>query len=127
MESLISASFVASFFAGVAALFAPCCISVLLPTYFASIFKQKALIFLMTFIFFLGLLTIFLPLGLGATFLTQIFSQFHDQIFLIGSVFLIFLGIALVLGKQFSLPFKVYPQLKNYDILSIYVLWIFSA
>src|SRR3990167_5799524 len=38
MELLISASFIAAFFAGIAALFAPCCITVLLPTYFASIF-----------------------------------------------------------------------------------------
>ncbi|MBI4079458.1 MAG: hypothetical protein HY429_04160 [Candidatus Levybacteria bacterium] len=127
MELLISASFIAAYFAGIAALFAPCCISVLLPTYFASIFKQKTLIFLMTFIYFLGLLTIFLPIGLGVTFLTQLFSQYHNQIFLIGSIFLIFLGTVLILGKQFSLPFKVYPKLKNYDVLSVYVLGIFSA
>src|SRR3989344_5818923 len=54
MDLLISASFIASFLAGIAALFAPCCITVLLPTYFASIFKQKATVFLMTFVYFLG-------------------------------------------------------------------------
>lgn len=127
MDLLISASFVASFFAGIAALFAPCCISVLLPTYFASVFKQRTLIFLMTFVYFLGLLTIFLPLGLGATFLTQLFSEYHNTIFLVGSIFLIFLGIGLLLGKQFSLPFTVHPQLKRYDFMSVYVLGIFSA
>lgn len=127
MDLLISASFIASFFAGVAALFAPCCITVLLPTYFASIFKQKATVFLMTFVYFLGILSIFLPLGLGVSFLTQIFSQYHDTIFLIGGIFLIFLGISLLLGQQFSLPFSVHPELRRQDFVSVYILGIFSA
>lgn len=127
MDLLVSASFIASFFAGVAALFAPCCITVLLPTYFASIFKQKTTVFLMTFIYFLGLLAVFLPLGLGATFLTRIFSEYHTTIFLVGGIFLIFLGFTLLLGRQFSLPFSVHPQLKKYDFVSVFVLGIFSA
>jgi len=127
MELLISASFIASFFAGIAALFAPCCITVLLPTYFASIFKQKSTVFLMTFVYFLGILSIFLPIGLGVSFLTQIFSQYHDTIFLIGGIFLIFLGMTLLLGQQMSLPFSVHPKLKGQDFISVYVLGIFSA
>ena len=127
MDLLISASFIASFFAGIAALFAPCCITILLPTYFASIFKQKATVFLMTFMYFLGILSIFLPIGLGVSFLTQVFSQYHDTIFLIGGIFLIFLGITLLLGQQFSLPFSVHPELKKQDFMSVYVLGIFSA
>lgn len=127
MDLLISASFIASFFAGIAALFAPCCITVLLPTYFASIFKQKATVFLMTFVYFLGILSIFLPIGLGVSFLTQIFSQYHDTIFIVGGVFLLFLGMTLLLGQQFSLPFSVHPELKRQDFISVYVLGIFSA
>ena len=127
MDLLISASFIASFFAGIAALFAPCCITVLLPTYFASIFKQKATVFLMTFVYFLGILSIFLPIGLGVSFLTQIFSEYHNTIFLIGGIFLIFLGMILLLGQQFSLPFSVHPQLQDKDFVSVYVLGIFSA
>src|SRR3972149_1024081 len=127
MELLISASFIASFFAGIAALFAPCCITVLLPTYFASIFKQKSTVFLMTFVYFLGILSIFLPIGLGVSFLTQLFSQYHDTIFLIGGIFLIFLGMTLLLGQQMSLPFSVHPKLKGQDFVSVYVLGVFSA
>lgn len=127
MDLLVSASFIASFIAGIAALFAPCCITVLLPTYFASIFKQKATVFLMTFVYFLGILSIFLPIGLGVSFLTQIFSQYHDTIFIVGGVFLLFLGITLLLGQQFSLPFSVHPELKRQDFISVYVLGIFSA
>ncbi|MBI2329957.1 cytochrome c biogenesis protein CcdA, partial [Candidatus Daviesbacteria bacterium] len=127
MDLLISASFIASFFAGIAALFAPCCITVLLPAYFASIFKQKATVFLMTFVYFLGILSIFLPIGLGVSFLTQIFSQYHDTIFLVGGVFLLFLGLTLLLGQQFSLPFSIHPQLKRQDFISVYILGVFSA
>jgi len=127
MGPLIGASFIASFFAGVAALFAPCCITVLLPSYLASIFKQKIKIFLMTFIFFLGLLTVFLPIGLGASFISSLVSQYHNFIFIVGGIFLIFLGILLFTKRTFSLPVTVHPRLKNYDVASIFVLGIFSG
>ena len=127
MELLISASFIASFFAGVAALFAPCCVTVLLPTYFASIFKQRSTIFLMTFVYFLGLLAVFMPIGLGASAITQLFSQYHNIIFTFGSLFLILLGLTLVLGFQFSFPTLVHPQLKNSGFLSVFGLGIFSG
>ncbi|MCL5411172.1 MAG: hypothetical protein M1150_00270 [Patescibacteria group bacterium] len=127
MDLLVTTSFIAAFFAGVAALFAPCCITVLLPTYFASIFKQKAKVFLMTFIYFLGVLLIFLPLGLGAGGLTQIFSQYHDPIYIFMSFFLIFLGLTMVFGRKISLPMLTHPELKNYDVGSIFILGVFSG
>lgn len=127
MELLVSASFIAAFIAGIAALFAPCCVTVLLPTYFASIFKQRSTVFLMTFIYFLGLLTVFMPIGLGAVALTQIFSSYHSLVFSIGAIFLIFLGIFLLLGQQFLLPFSVHPELKKADAGSVYILGIFSG
>lgn len=127
MDLLFSASFMASFFAGVAALFAPCCITVLLPTYFASIFKQKSTIYLMTFVYFLGLLVVFLPIGFGAAFLTQLFSQYHNTIYFLGSIFLIFLGLTLVTGKQLSFPSPVHPSLKTAGLGSVFVLGIFSG
>lgn len=127
MELLVSASLIAAFIAGIAALFAPCCLTVLLPTYFSSIFKQRSTVFLMTFIFFLGLLTVFLPIGLGAVALTQLFSAYHNVIFTIGALFLIFLGAFLLLGQEFSLPFSVHPKLKNASAVSVYILGIFSG
>src|SRR3989344_780700 len=108
MELLFSASLVAAFIAGIAALFAPCCVTVLLPSYFASIFKQRTKVFLMTFVFFLGIVAVFLPLGLGAASLGQIFSRYHNSIFAVGGVFMVFLGLSLVAGRRMSLPFKFY-------------------
>jgi len=72
MEALVGTSLIAAFVAGVAALFAPCCITVLLPSYLGSIFREKYKIFFMTFIFFLGIATVFLPIGLGASYLAQL-------------------------------------------------------
>lgn len=127
MDLLVSASLIAAFIAGVAALFAPCCVTVLLPSYFASIFKQKRTVFLMTFIFLLGLLAVFIPIGLGATALTFVFREYHNAIFVGGGIFLLLLGITLTLGKQFSVPMIVHPELRKTGALSVFILGIFSA
>ncbi|MDO8537604.1 MAG: cytochrome c biogenesis protein CcdA [archaeon] len=127
-ELLIGASLIAAFIAGLAALFAPCCITVLLPAYFGSIFRQKKTIFLMTFIFFLGVLAVFLPIGLGIGILGEFFAQFHNQLFIAGGIFLIFLSASILLGMHFSLPFSI--QQKNSKvtgIASVFGLGIFSG
>lgn len=127
MELLLSASIIAAFIAGIAALFAPCCVTVLLPAYFASIFRERRKIFLMTFIFFLGILTVFLPIGLGAAALGKIFSRYHNVIFGAGGVFLTILGVVLLAGRHFSLPFKVNSSLKVNNAPSVFILGIFSG
>ncbi len=127
MEILISTSLVAAFLAGIAALFAPCCITVLLPTYLASIFRERRTVFLMTFVFFLGLLAVFLPLGLGAAGVGQIFSRFHDTIFTVGSLLLLFFGASLLIGKSFSLPFSTHISMPIQNTASVFGLGIFSG
>lgn len=127
MGIVVTASFITAFIAGVAALFAPCCIGVLLPSYLASIFKTKTKIFLMTFIYYLGMLTIFVPLGLGAAGLSSFFSSNHSTIFTAGGIFMVTLGIFSLLGKSVMLPFHVHPRLKQHDLGSIYVLGVFSG
>lgn len=127
MDLLVSTSIVSAFIAGVAALFAPCCITVLLPAYLGSIFRERRTVFLMTFIFFLGILTVFLPLGLGMAALSSLFSRYHGAIFTVGGLFLAGLGVMLLLGKRFTLPWKVNPALKSHHPLSVFVLGIFSG
>ncbi len=127
MDLLLSASLVASFVAGLAALFAPCCITVLLPSYLASIFREKYKVFLMTFVFFLGILTVFLPLGLGAAALGQFFSRYHTVIFILGGAMLLLLGLNLLIGLHWSLPWHVNPVLKKHNAISVYFLGIFSG
>ena len=126
METLVGTSLIAAFVAGVAALFAPCCITVLLPSYLGNIFKEKYKIFFMTFVFFLGVLTVFLPIGLGASFLAQAFSEYHNIIFTVGGIFLIVLGLTMLFGKKFTTPTSIRDGMKRH-VSSIYVLGIFSA
>ena len=126
MGILVGTSMIAAFVAGVAALFATCCITVLLPSYLGNIFKEKYKIFFMTFVFFLGVLTVFLPIGLGASFLAQLFGRYHNIIFTVGGVFLIGLGIMMLFGKKFATPTSVRDGMKRH-VSSIYVLGIFSA
>lgn len=126
MELLVGTSLIAAFVAGVAALFAPCCVGVLLPSYLGNVFKERYKVFFMTFIFFLGVLTIFLPIGLGASFLAQAFSKYHNIIFSIGGIFLIGLGLSMFFGKKFSTPTSVRDGFKKH-VSSVYLLGIFSA
>ncbi len=127
MNVLLGASIISAFIAGVAALFAPCCITVLLPSYLASIFRERYKVFLMTFIFFLGILTVFLPLGLGVAALGQVFSRFHTPIFIAGSILLIVLGLTMLTGTHLKLPWKLNPKLKNHNAVSVYLLGVFSG
>lgn len=126
MDILVGTSLVAAFVAGVAALFAPCCITVLLPSYLGNIFREKYKIFFMTFVFFLGILTVFLPIGLGASYLAKLFSKYHNIIFTVGGIFLIVLGLTMLLGKKFATPVSVRDGMKRH-VSSIYVLGVFSA
>ncbi|OYV27873.1 MAG: hypothetical protein B7W98_00845 [Parcubacteria group bacterium 20-58-5] len=128
METLVGTSLIAAFVAGVAALFAPCCITVLLPSYLGNIFKERYKIFFMTFVFFLGVATVFLPIGLGASFLAQLFSKYHNLIFSVGGIFLFLLGITMLIGKnmKFMTPTSVRDGMKRH-VTSIYILGIFSA
>ena len=89
MDLLVSTSMVSAFIAGIAALFAPCCITVLLPSYLGSIFRERSKVFLMTFIFFLGILVVFLPLGLGSAVFGQLLSRYHTFIFAVGGTVLL--------------------------------------
>jgi len=127
MDILIGASFIVAFIAGVAALVAPCCITVLLPAYLGSVFRQKRTVVLMTFVFFLGLLAVFLPLGFGVAGLGQLFSAYHNTIFVLGAIFLLLLGSSILLGLHFSLPFSISRNTKIKGASSVFVLGIFSG
>ena len=127
MDILINTSLITAFLAGMAALFAPCCITVLLPAYLASIFKEKRKVFFMTFVFFLGIFLVFLPMGLGFGFFGQMILGAHDWIYLLGGFFLILLGASIFLGFHFMLPFHVSPKLQSQSVGSVFLLGIFSG
>ena len=126
MDTLFQLSLLASFIAGMVALFAPCCITFLLPAYFANVFKEKKRVVLMTFIYSLGIFTVMLPVVLGARALTQVFFNFHDQTYVIGGIFLVFVGFSTLLGFKLPMPNFNFTK-KAEDPLSTYILGIISG
>jgi len=126
MEALFQLSLLAAFIAGMVALFAPCCITFLLPAYFANVFKEKKRVVLMTFIYSLGIFTVMLPVVLGARVLTQLFFDLHDQTYIMGGFFLIFVGFSTLLGFKLPMPNFNFTK-KADDPLSTYLLGIISG
>ena len=82
-------SLVAAFIAGMVALFAPCCISYLLPAYLGNVFKERSRVLFMTLIYSLGIFIVMMPVVLGAKFLASFFFETHNQTYYLGGVFLI--------------------------------------
>lgn len=126
MDTLFQLSLLASFIAGMVALFAPCCITFLLPAYFANVFKEKKRVVLMTFIYSLGIFTVMMPVVLGARALSQLFSNLHDQTYIIGGLFLIFVGFGALLGFKLPMPRFNFTKQAD-DPLSTYILGVISG
>lgn len=112
MDIIFSASIIAAFLAGMVALFAPCCITVLLPSYMASAFRNKKNILKMTLIFFLGISAVLVPIGLGVAGLAQIFRDFHKELYIFGGLFMLALAVMAILGKGVSMPLPKRIQAK---------------
>lgn len=129
MNFLTSISLITAFFGGMVALFAPCCITFLLPSYLANIFKNKDRVVLMTLIFGLGIATILVPTALGIRAIGQLFQQFHTQTYVIGGAFMLLLGLMELTGKKITLPMLnlTIDLNRNHDPWSVYLLGVFSG
>src|SRR3989337_4459008 len=92
VEAVFQISLVAAFIAGMVALFAPCCISYLLPAYLGNIFRERRQVVLMTLVYSLGIFVVLMPVVLGVKALTMLFFQLHDYTYLAGGAFLIFVA-----------------------------------
>lgn len=124
---LFGGSVVAAFVAGSIALFAPCCISVMLPAYFASSFHNRRLLVAMTFLFSAGIATIILPIALGAQALRRIFVGEHTAIYVVMGLLLLSLAAYLLLGGKIQLPMVGRRAGGKTGPLSVYSLGLFSG
>src|SRR5438132_1561395 len=106
---LFGGSVLASFLAGIVALFAPCCISVMLPAYFASSFATKRALIAMTFVFAAGLGLIILPIALGAAAIGSAISAHHLIFYLAGGTLMLALGLYMLVGGKLMLPMPMPP------------------
>lgn len=127
-QTLYQISLIAAFAAGMVALFAPCCISYLLPAYFANIFREKKRVLFMTLIYSLGIFVVMLPVVLGAKALSSLFFKLHDQTYIIGGIFMLLLAIISLLGLKLPMPKIAMQQKRNgNDVVSTFTLGIISG
>lgn len=129
MESSLffGGSILAAVVAGSLALFAPCCISFMLPAYFASSFQNRLRLVAMTFLFAGGVATVILPIALGASVLRQFLTTQHATIYVVGGVLLFGLAVYLLLGGQVHLPMPGRRAGGKAGIASVYSLGVFSG
>ena len=120
-------SVLAAVVAGMIALFAPCCISVMLPAYFASSFPNRRLLVAMTFLFAAGIATVILPIAMGALALRQLLTTQHSIIYVTGGMLMLGLAIYVLLGGQIHLPMPGRRANGKAGIFSVYSLGIFSG
>lgn len=124
---LLGGAVLASFLAGVVALFAPCCISVMLPAYFASSFATKRALVAMTFVFALGLALIILPIALGAAALGGLIVSHHFEVYLVGGVLMVALGLYVLVGGELALPMPGMRPAAGRGPLAVLMLGAFSG
>ncbi len=123
----LGGSVLAAFVAGIIALLAPCCLSVMLPAFFASSFQNRRLLAAMTVVFAGGIATIILPLALGASFLRTLVTAEHTTIYAIGGVLMVGLGAFSLAGGQIKLPTPSFGRSGSTGIAGVYSLGLFSG
>ena len=120
-------SLLAAVIAGTIALFAPCCISVMLPAYFAGSFPNRGVLVAMTFIFGAGVATIILPLAMGASLLRQLITEQHLPVYVGAGLVMIVLAGYLLSGGEIHLPMPGRRGGATAGPLSVYTLGAFSG
>lgn len=126
---LMGVSLTASFLAGVLALFAPCCITFLFPSYLGMIFKERKKVAFYTLVFSLGLSFILIPVALGFRMFVFFLDAYHKQIYYFGALFLILMGVS-TLKPIFHLPQLFHFNSKidrQTNVFSVFVLGLTSG
>ena len=106
MQTLVyGSSLLTAFLGGVLALFAPCCIVSLLPTYLAATLRvPRWRLAELTGLFALGVAVILLPIVLGIGAIGQLLNGAHREVFFLGGILMLGLGISALAGTGWSLP-----------------------
>lgn len=120
-------SAIAAFMAGIIALFAPCCITVMLPAYFANSFRNRGVLVGMTLLFAAGIATVILPLAMGASVLRQVFVTQHMWVYVTAGVLMFAMGLYTLSGGQLHLPMPGRRAGTRTGALSVYSLGVFSG
>jgi cytochrome c biogenesis protein CcdA len=103
-QLLLGTTVIAAFLGGVVALFAPCCISVMLPAYLATSLHRRRQLVAMTFVFAAGVGAVILPVSFGATALSRLINGQHFIVYSVMAVVMIVMGASMALGFKVPLP-----------------------
>jgi cytochrome c-type biogenesis protein len=128
-DLLTTGSVLAAFFAGGVALFAPCCIVFLAPSYLAVAVKNRRWRLLpLTFVFAAGLGAVLVPLTLGMSLLAAAIAKYHQVLYTAGGVLMLLLAAWSLTGRMWSLPsFLRTPDTRRGDSASFFALGVFSG
>ena len=126
-DVLFGTTIVASFIGGMVALFAPCCISVMLPAYFATSFQRTRALLSMTFVFGLGVAAVILPIAFGASWLSRVILSRHTIVFLVGGAFMLLLGLAMIAGWKLPIPMPGMQARRGRGPGAVFALGAFSG
>ena len=130
MNALVySSSLAASFIGGILALFAPCCVVSLLPTFIGTAAARgRQRLPLTALVFAAGVAAVLLPVVLGVGALGQVFAAQRRIIFLLVGIFLAVLGGGMVSGRQWMLPMPALRvQVTRDGTGSVFVLGLVSG
>lgn len=130
MEGLfLGGSLLAAFVAGSVALFAPCCIVVMFPSFLAaSVRNHRWRLVPLAFVFAVGVATVMLPVTLGLSLLTESLLRFHTVVYGIGALLLFGFAAVSLGGGTWSLPFlRSSPDISRTDSAGVYALGVFSG
>ncbi len=121
-------SLIAAFVAGMVALFAPCCITFLLPAYLGSVFKEKEKVVLMTLVFGAGIFVVLLPAILGVAFISRFLFHYHDTIYILGGLVMLIVAVTTFLGMKLPMPnLGRINAGKKTDVVSIFTMGVVSG
>jgi cytochrome c biogenesis protein CcdA len=128
-ELLATGSILAAFFAGGVALFAPCCIVFLAPSYLAGAVKnRRRRLIPLTLIFAAGLAVVLVPITLGISLLAGAIAKYHEPLYWAGGLLMIALAALALWGRMWSLPSVLRaPDTSRGDSASFFSLGVFSG
>ncbi|MHB1929519.1 MAG: cytochrome c biogenesis CcdA family protein [Acidimicrobiales bacterium] len=124
---LVGTAVIAAFFAGVVALFAPCCVSVMLPAYLASGAHRRRGLIAMTFVFAAGVGAVILPIAFGASVLSRAINGEHAVVYSLMAVAMIAMGLAMAAGYRLPIPMPGGRARRGSGPGSVFVLGAFSG
>lgn len=126
-QLLVGSTLLASFLGGVVALLAPCCVSVMLPAFFATGFVRRVNLLAATGVFTLGVATVILPLALGASAISAAISGHHLLVYSLGGAAMIAGGVVMLAGGSIRLPMPGGRPVRGRGPIAVYGLGVFSG